>query len=139
MALCILASCAAVLAVAAWLTPDPSGLGSHRQLGGPACTWVMLFGYPCPTCGMTTAFAHTVRGQFLSAFAAQPAGLALALLAMAAVGVSLSVLATGRVWAVNWFRVPPASVPLVILAVVLAGWVYKLVAGMVAGAWPVPL
>ena len=67
------------LVVACGLVPAASGMGTHLQLGLPSCTWPTFFGIPCVTCGMTTAFAHAVRGQWLAAIVSQPAGLALAL------------------------------------------------------------
>lgn len=56
-------SCAAfaVLAIARTLHPDPSLLGTHVQLGLPPCAFLTLIGLPCPTCGLTTAFAHMAR------------------------------------------------------------------------------
>ncbi len=133
----ILTGCVGVLSVAAWVSPDPSGLGSHRQLGLPACAAVMLTGYPCPTCGMTTAFAHTVRGQFVSAFSAQPAGLLLAIGTMAAGILSVFVLLSGYVPSVNWYRVSPAWVVLIVAAVILLGWLYKLTSGPMTGPPPI--
>jgi hypothetical protein len=64
--------------VAAWLPPDPRGYGTHQRLGLPPCTMMMLFNRPCPGCGMTTCFAHFVRGQFRDAARANPAGLFMA-------------------------------------------------------------
>lgn len=119
-----------ILAAAAWITPDPSGMGSHRQLGLAPCTMVALTGLPCPTCGMTTAFAYTVRGQWLAAFGAQPAGFLLALLTVAATAVSLGVVVTGSVWTVNWYRVSPSRLVIALVLVVLAGWLYKLFSGV---------
>lgn len=72
---CLLAG----FAVAAWLPPDPRGYGTHQKLGLPPCTMMMLFDRPCPGCGMTTCFAHFVRGQFREAVRANPAGLLIAL------------------------------------------------------------
>lgn len=69
---------AAAFALAAWLTPDPQGLGTHRQLGFPPCTILTLFKFPCPTCGMTTSFAHFVRGEWIDAARANASGLILA-------------------------------------------------------------
>jgi len=84
-----------LLSVAAWLQPDPAGSGTHRQLDLPACGWMTAFDTPCPTCGMTTAFAHAAEGDLLGALAAQPLGAVLALAtAMIAVG-GLHVAATG--------------------------------------------
>ena len=65
--------------VIAWrLIPDPTGSGTHKQLGLPPCTIQTLFGFPCPTCGMTTSFAHFVRGEWVQAARANASGLILA-------------------------------------------------------------
>jgi hypothetical protein len=81
------------LVVAALLAPSPAGMGTHRQLGLPPCSSVMLFGVRCPSCGMTTSFAHTVRGEFVAAARANLGGMLLA-------GLS----AVGAVW-LGWFAV----------------------------------
>lgn len=133
----VLTGCLALLILATRLHPDPRGVGTHQQLGFPTCTMIALFGYPCPTCGMTTAFAHAVRGQLIAAFQAQPAGLLTAIATLLAAAVSLGVLVTGKVWLVNWYRVSPARVTLAIIAVVLASWIYKLVVGIMSGTLPV--
>jgi hypothetical protein len=77
-ALAVAGTLAAPLVVACTLVPDASGMGTHRQLGLPACGWPMAFGLPCITCGMTTAFANAVHGRFVAAAWSQPAGLLLA-------------------------------------------------------------
>jgi hypothetical protein len=56
------------------LTPDPSGHGTHTQLGLPPCPSAFLFDRPCPGCGLTTSFTATVQGQFGAAFRAHPFG-----------------------------------------------------------------
>jgi uncharacterized protein DUF2752 len=90
------AVCLVPLVVAAFLNPASEGLGTHKQLGKPACGFYVRTGYPCPTCGMTTAFAHTVRGELYQAFAVQPAGALAALLcAVGAVG-GIYITSTGR-------------------------------------------
>ncbi len=137
MAAIVLLGGMGLLTAAAWVTPDGSGHGTHRQLNQPPCLAITLLGYPCPTCGMTTAFAHTVRGELGSAFLAQPAGLLLALATVTAVVLSLTVLATGRVWAVNWYRVSPLGVTIAVLAVVVAGWAFKVTLGLLSGRLPV--
>lgn len=116
----------AVVGLAAWLRPSPYGLGTHEQLGLPPCNLVLMTGYPCPTCGMTTAFAHTVRGQWLSAASAQPAGFVLALLTLLVGALGLDMLVTGRGWAINWYRVPPGRVVLAAVAWLLGSWLYKI-------------
>src|SRR5262249_26118821 len=56
------------------LEPDPRGYGTHQRLGLPECTIRTLYAIPCPGCGMTTSFAHFVRGQFRDSVRANPAG-----------------------------------------------------------------
>ncbi len=68
----------ALLAVAAWLQPAAAGVGTHTQLGIPACTWPTTLGMPCPSCGMTTAFAYAADGRLIDSFRTQPFGCVLA-------------------------------------------------------------
>lgn len=132
----ILVGCVALLATAATISPEHAGLGSHRQLGLPACSVITLTGYPCPTCGMTTAFAFAVRGKFLSAFDAHPGGLCFALGVVVTGVVALAVLITGKIWSVNWYRISPARVALGSVLLVLGGWAYKLAIGLATGTLP---
>ena len=55
-----------VFGIALWLNPydaegQPRKMETHRQLGLPPCTFYLLTGVPCPSCGMTTSFALLVR------------------------------------------------------------------------------
>ena len=68
-----------LLSVAAWLQPASAGMGTHTQLGIPACSWPATVGLPCPSCGMTTAFALAADGRFLDSLRAQPMGFLLAI------------------------------------------------------------
>ena len=115
-------ACAGVLGVAAWLEPSAGGLGTHESLGLPPCGWITTMDLPCPTCGMTTAFAHAADGRLLAAFHAQPLGALLALATAMALLAGAHVALTGsrleRVLARLWGR--------------RAGWV---LAGVVVGAW----
>lgn len=132
----VLVACGSVLGIAVAVTPDPSGLGTHRQLGLGRCNVVAITGYPCPTCGMTTAFAHAVRGQMVASFEAQPAGMVLAVATLVAALLCVYTLATSRVWTVNWYRISPMWVPIILAALVLSGWVYKLAGGIISGQFP---
>lgn len=85
---------------------------------------------------MTTAFAHTVRGQWPAAFMAQPAGFLLALFTVAAGAASAGVLVTGRVLAPNWARLTPFWLACIVVSVLLAGWAFKLIVGLATGALP---
>lgn len=112
----------ALLGLASWLTPSSTGMGTHTQLNLPQCGWIMAFDLPCPTCGMTTAFAHAAHGNLAASFIAQPMGCLLAIATAMAWIVSLYVLCTGsrvasvlgRLWGVR------------------AGWI---VGGLFAAAW----
>jgi hypothetical protein len=73
----------ALVALSAWLNPSSGGVGTHTQLHLPPCGVLLVFGKPCPSCGMTTAFAWMVRGRVLRALSIQPAGVAVFLAALA--------------------------------------------------------
>jgi len=93
----------ALLGAAALVSPDAGGRGTHQQFGLPPCTFRVVFGLPCPTCGMTTAWAYLVRGELGSAFAANVGGALTAILAVALVPWLLCAVAWGRWlgWAPN--------------------------------------
>ncbi len=78
----------ALFAVAACLNPyqqDGSArrMETHRRLGLPECTFKRMTGYPCPSCGMTTSFALTIRGDLIDGFQANSVGELLALFLLA--------------------------------------------------------
>ncbi len=88
-------------AVARSLSPDPRGFGTHQQFGLPECTVRLMFDRPCPGCGMTTCFSHFVRGEFVAAARANPAGLLLAVLCVLMIPWSLVSAARGCLWLVD--------------------------------------
>ena len=67
-----------LVATSAVLKPDPSGIGTHAQLGLGPCVFLEFSGLPCPACGWTTSFAHMIRGQVIAAWWTQPFGTILA-------------------------------------------------------------
>lgn len=73
-----------IMGIAAWLKPDPSGIGTHTGLHLPPCGFYLLFHKPCPSCGMTTSFALVMHGHPIRAVRTQPAGVAVFLAAFAA-------------------------------------------------------
>lgn len=127
----IAAGCLALLAVAAWLTPAAAGHGTHEQLGLPPCGWLVATGRPCPTCGMTTAFALAADGDLAGSFAAHPFGAVLALGTAAAFWISLHVAIFGsRAGYLAGRLLQPR--PLWLAAGAWgAGWAYKI------ATWPV--
>jgi sugar phosphate permease len=64
----------ALMATARSLAPDPRGFGTHEQLGLARCWFTATTGWPCPTCGMTTAWAHGTRGDVTAACSANLGG-----------------------------------------------------------------
>ncbi|NLX14630.1 MAG: DUF2752 domain-containing protein [Phycisphaerales bacterium] len=128
-----------LMVVAARLQPDKYFMGTHQQLRMPPCGFVTLTGLPCPTCGMTTAFAHAVRGHVLQAIRAQLAGFILALGVMLMAVFSLISIVTGRRPSLNWYRVRPESLLWWSLALLVAAWALKIVIGMCDGTLPVRL
>jgi hypothetical protein len=77
---------AAPLVVACFLRPNPAGHGTHQQLGLPPCSFIVLFGIRCPTCGMTTAWACAMHGRWGDALRANVGGTLLCLIDIAVVG-----------------------------------------------------
>lgn len=121
----------ASLLVLAWrLEPDTRGLGTHQQLGLPACTIRVLFGIRCPACGMTTSWSHAVRGEWPSALACNVVGAALAAAAMAGVVWTLASAARGRwwLWRPRENVLLAASITVVVLA--LVDWGVRLAVGV---------
>ena len=86
---------AGVLATAALLRPSDDGHGTHTQLGMPECAWPMAVDLPCPTCGMTTSFAHAAGGDLLASMQTQPMGLVLVVGTAAAVWAGLHAAVAG--------------------------------------------
>lgn len=121
---------AVVLGLAAWMEPAGAGHGTHTQIGLPPCGWAVVLGLPCPTCGMTTAFAHAADGRLLASLAAQPMGLALALGTAVAFWAGLHVAATGSTaWSIYGKLLRPKAM-WAVAALALAAWAYK------AAVWP---
>ncbi len=125
-----------LLTVAALLHPEGHQFGTHQQLRIPACGFVTLTGLPCPTCGMTTAFAHTVRGHFLQAMHTQMAGFLLCLGVIGVAFLSVVGIITGRRPALNWYRLRPENLIWWALALLVAAWALKIVVGMCNGTLP---
>ena len=88
-------------AVAASVSPDPQGFGTHQQFGLPPCTIRMLTGVPCPSCGATTSFAHFVRGEWPSAIRANGAAFVLACVCALLIPWCWISMAKGRLWLVS--------------------------------------
>ena len=118
-------SCAALLGVSMKLNPDPSGMGTHEQLGLPACGFLALTHLPCATCGMTTAFAHAAHGHVLASLYAQPAGAVLAVMTAVTLLISLYAMITG-ISLLPLGRLLCKPMPLIAMgSFILLAWAFK--------------
>jgi hypothetical protein len=124
----ILAGALALLAIARALHPDPSGRGTHVQLGLPPCAFLQLTHLPCPACGLTTAFAHMARLQITQAFAAHALGPLLFALTLASVPLSLWGCATGSPFTDTIERLRLARLAVIIAAALAVSWLLRLAA-----------
>lgn len=117
-----------LLALAAAVRPDPRGHGTHQQFGLPPCSFQMLFGRRCPTCGMTTAWACLVRGEPLPALRANVGGTVLAVLAVGGAPWLLASAACGRwrLWVPSDTAVAWAAAAVALL--MLVEWMLRLLA-----------
>lgn len=118
----------------AWsLDPSPHGVGTHRQLGLPPCTFLYLTGMPCPFCGMTTSWSHAAHLSPLASLRTQPMGFVFFVIDALLVAYLVSRAASGR----SGFQPDRflTAIPLwlwyVGLAGVLLAWGYKI--SLVAG------
>jgi len=115
----------AVFALLAFGThPDPRGLGTHEQLGLAPCGWLQGKGYPCPTCGCTTAASLIVHLRPIDAFVAQPFGALLALAALAFVVLALAHIVRGRSLMARLAFWPWGRILLLSGVVLLGSWWY---------------
>ena len=114
------------LLVSFFLQPDARGHGTHQQLGLPPCTFEVLFGLPCPSCGSTTAFAYAVRGRLTEALRANVGGTILAGLFAVAGPWLLWSAARGRWFVVRLSGPCVAVIAAVIATIMVIDWVIRL-------------
>lgn len=117
---------AAMIVVAIRLTPSSTGVGTHEQLGFPACGFLTLTGWPCPSCGLTTSFTHLVHGNVVQAAIVQPFGICLFISLAYLFVYSLWAFAVARPLSALTESVAFERVQLILLAVLLVSWVYNI-------------
>lgn len=123
--ICGMALCG-LLATAAYLRPDRSGLGTHQQLGLQPCTIRTVFDLRCPSCGMTTAWAHFVRAEWALAASSSVSGTLLAAVACLAVPWTWA-----AAWRGRWMAVWPSeflvlAFCITVMTVALSEWLVRL-------------
>lgn len=123
----VMASAALVL-TGALLKPDPRGHGTHEQVGLPPCPLLRLTGFPCATCGFTTALAQMARFRWVDALGTHPfaclafAGASLVLLR------AIPCLAVGRCDGLVFRSLGSGWCWAACAAVYLGSWAYKALA-----------
>jgi hypothetical protein len=116
----------ALLTVAGLLTPSPQGYGTHRQLGIPDCSWITFFGMRCPGCGMTTAWAHCMRGDLMSALHVNVGGAMLCLLSLGCAPMMIGLGITGRPTRGRWFFLASTTGFCIAMGVAILEWLIRL-------------
>jgi hypothetical protein len=121
-----------VFVIAAVLNPyesqgTPRALGTHHQLGLPPCTFQVITGIPCPSCGMTTSFALVIRGDLVNAMRVNFAGALLAIACLAIIPWALASVWRGTLLFIRY----PERVMLIgvlgLLGIMLLRWVVVVV------------
>ena len=119
-----------LLGVSWRLTPDPAGMGTHHQLGLPMCSVRQFVGIRCPSCGMTTSWAHMVRGQAFSSVKSNSGGALLAIVAILTGPWMVLCGLRGR-----WLLRPPnewavVGVGLSVILITVVDWIIRLNLGL---------
>ena len=120
-------ACVGILLAAWHLEPRHLPFGPESQLSLPGCGFRDRTGYPCPTCGMTTAWAKTVRGELYQGLQANIAG---GILAIATVIAGIFGLATAAAGKRFYVRLAKPVIDLLSPT----GWLYGLL-GLFIFAW----
>ena len=124
VALIILACAVGFVIFLAQVQPDPRGHGTHEQFGMEPCGWVVQYSKPCPTCGVTTAGSHLVRGQVWQAVKTQPFGTGLGLFGLWLGAVAAWCLLRGRSYADFLFQLPVPRILIWGAVLLLGSWIY---------------
>lgn len=132
------AGCLALIAVTLYFAYGPQNPADRPVvLRIPPCGFLEQTGYPCPSCGMTTAFVLLAKGRVIESFNAQPLGFLLAVATVALAVMSAITAATGRLW-----NLPMATWPwwgrlLVVVGLFFGAWGYKVLTGILNGTYPI--
>lgn len=132
--LLLLAIFVPMLGIGLYLHPSVKGLATHTQLGLPPCGFYTEYGWPCPTCGYTTAVSHVAHGQWLTALATQPGGAMVGFLAISGVILGALGLTTGKWYGPSffWFAWNRWKLLFWMAVIVLGAWGYKI---LIMSAW----
>jgi hypothetical protein len=119
----------ATLLVARRLEPDPRGFGTHTQLGLLPCAFRATTGRPCPSCGMTTAFAWFARGDLVRSWGANPSGSLLAPLCVVLIPWLLLTSGRGKPIGTRSLEGPLVALAVASVALTLVTWTLRMTLG----------
>ncbi len=114
------------LAIARTLQPSPNGFGTHEKLGLPPCIFLKLTGLPCPSCGLTTSFAHAAHFHFYQALVVQPFGLLAFGLTMLSIPLLLLFIRRRVAWVDVIYARGADKVIYLLIVIYLGSWIYKI-------------
>ena len=106
------------------VVPDSRGHGTHEQFGMSKCGFVVHYGKPCPTCGVTTAGAHLVRLHVFQSIKTQPFGAALGGFGIWLAGAALWSLLRRRSYFDLLQRLPQVKILVWGTVLLLLSWLY---------------
>ena len=115
-----------LLVISAWLKPNASGIGTHTQLGLPGCSLYTIAGIRCPGCGMTTAWAYTMEGDFENAIGSNVGGVLLCLLSVCVFPCLLWMAIRGESIRNRWFVQVALAVLVIAISISIIEWLIRL-------------
>ncbi|MBL4591009.1 MAG: DUF2752 domain-containing protein [Phycisphaerales bacterium] len=114
------------MGIASWMSPSDHGHGTHTQLGLAPCAWAVWFDKPCPSCGMTTSFAHAGEGHWVQSAKAQPFAVLLVIGSSAVFWGALVQAVSGAKLGDAFIGMLRPKVFLALGAFALGAWIYKI-------------
>jgi hypothetical protein len=100
----------------------PLRMASHQSLGMPPCRFQEMTELPCPSCGMTTSFAHLVRGDVWNSLRANWVGTGLAVFCVFLIPWCLASAVRGRYLGIRRVEAAMALLVGIFTVVMLARW-----------------
>lgn len=111
-------------AVAVAAIAGPVALASVMIGGPPLCGFRVLFGIPCPGCGLTRCLSALAHGDLGGAFHVHPAG-------------PFFLLYLGAMWGTAWWSYARRGDLRSPLAKAIPGWVHLAIVGAMMAVWVV--
>lgn len=125
--LILLGMASTILIIAHRLIPSPRGFGTHEQLGLPPCIFLQLTGIPCPSCGLTTSFAHAAHLHWLASFTTQPFGFVAFWLTLLSIPCACYLIYRRVAWERVLYAPATNRAMYALLVFYLLSWVYKII------------